>query len=78
MKFTSFFITIAAFFVLNTSCAKKYDWVCTCEIYTPTVSDIRTKEITHKSQSDAGEECNKFGETEAGPNGAHDCSTKVK
>jgi hypothetical protein len=60
------------------SCAKKYDWVCSCEIYTPTTSDVRTKEITNKSQSDANEECSKFGENEAGIGGAHDCNTKAK
>lgn len=59
-------------------CAKKYDWVCTCEIYTSTSSDVRTTEITHKSKSDADQDCAKFGETEAGIGGSHDCNVKVK
>lgn len=78
MGFVKFFSFLGVFIFLITGCAKKYDWVCTCEIYTTTSTDVKTKEITHKSQSDAGEECAKFGESSAGIGGAHDCNTKVK
>lgn len=69
--------TLSIVVVLSSSCAKKYDWTCTCEIYTTTNSFVKTKDITNKSQSDANEDCAKFGETEAGVGGSHDCTTKV-
>lgn len=72
-------LSIAIFIVfLLSGCAKKYDWTCTCEIYTATSSDVRKKEITHKSKSDADEDCAKFGEAEAGTGGSHDCNLQAK
>lgn len=71
-------ILILPLIFVFSSCAKRYDWVCTCEVYTATTDTIQTKVITNKNQSDANEECSKFGESAAGTGGAHDCSITVK
>jgi hypothetical protein len=62
--------------LITTSCAKKEDWVCTCEIYAASGNSVQTKEIKNKIKTDADNECAQFGEEQAGTNGAHDCNLK--
>ncbi len=72
MKKLIIFISV----IILSSCAKKEDWTCTCEIYGVTGNSIEIKEIKDKIKTDADNECAKFGEEKAGSNGAHDCSLK--
>lgn len=71
------FIASYLIFIFS-SCAKKYDWKCTCEVYKADTTYTTFKELTHLSQTDANEQCAKFGESESGTNGAHDCNAQVK
>lgn len=58
------------------SCTKKYDWVCTCQVYHDTTSVIETKEIKDVRKPDADRICAKFGEEVSPNNSAHECDVK--
>jgi len=69
-------ILIISIPVALSSCAKKYDWTCTCQYYTQTGTETKTKPISHEIKSDADRECAKFGQDNDpnGANGARDCA----
>lgn len=64
------------FIIVLTSCTKKYDWVCTCEVYTQTGTTIETKDIKDVRKPDADRLCAKFGEDVSPANTAHQCTVK--
>lgn len=71
-------LTFLLYVIIGTGCAKKYDWKCTCEIYKADTTYVVSKDITNISQSDVTEQCAKYGESEAGTGGTHDCNAQVK
>ena len=67
---------IILFGLVSSSCTKKYDWVCTCEVYTPTGTTVETKDIKDVRKPDADRICAKFGEDVSPNNAAHECTVK--
>lgn len=71
-KLIIFVFILTGFF----SCTKKYDWVCTCQIYKDTSTIVETKQIKHEIKPDADRECAKFGNDVAPSNSVHECDVK--
>ncbi len=68
-------IVIISMIILS-SCTKKYDWECRCQIYHDTTSEIKSETIKHVIKPDADRLCAKFGEDSSPPNSAHECTVK--
>ena len=56
------------------SCMKKKDWKCTCDVTGLSNNGQYTKTITQKTQSDANTECTNYGKALMGGNGTYKCS----
>lgn len=62
--------------IILISCTKKYDWVCTCQVYHDTTTVHETKEIKNVRKPDADRLCAKFGEDVSPKGSVHECQVK--
>ena len=61
--------------IILSSCTKKYDWECKCQIYHDTTSTIKTETLKHMIKPDADRICAKWGEDISPPGAVHECAT---
>ncbi len=66
-----------AFIILATislsSCMKKKDWNCSCEVTGLSNNGTFTKTIQQQTQSNANTECTNYGKALMGGNGTYKC-----
>lgn len=55
------------------SCAKKKDWNCSCDVTGLNNNGTFTKTIQQKTQTDANSECTDYGKALMGGNGTYKC-----
>lgn len=66
-------IVLALVVVGTTSCMKKKNWNCSCDVTGLSNNGTFTKNIEQKTQSDANTECTNYGKALMGSNGTYNC-----
>ena len=66
-------IFVTAAIVSLSSCAKKKDWNCSCDVTGLNNNGTFTKTIMQKKQNEANTECTDYGKALMGGNGTYKC-----